>query len=71
MGVCPVYIGDTETDCPCVDARHWALEPLHELSLGFYGFLFMLMGLMGVDPPGWPIRITGRLSDPKVVEVHE
>lgn len=66
FGICPVYIGDLESDAPFIDPRHWTLMPLLDLSELMFDVCFWLKEMTdpGVDQP-WPIRVTGRLDEPK------
>ncbi len=68
MGLCPIYAAGLGTEFPAIDARHWSLEWLHELSLAIYGFGFSLMSLLNpAFEPAWPIRITGELKPPVTI----
>lgn len=66
FGVCPVYYADLAGPAPMVAPRHWVLTPLLWGSEAMFAFCFALQGL--VDPlsePAWPLRVTGKLKEPK------
>lgn len=72
FGLCPVFLGDVDSDTPNVDPRHRALEWLLDLSEAAYGACFALASAL--DPefvPSWPLRITGQLAHPITREFKE
>jgi hypothetical protein len=67
FGLCPVYIGDINTEGPCLDPRHWSLSWLMPVSEAIFGMAFWIMTTINPDyEPMWPIRITGKLAQPIV-----
>lgn len=70
FGWCPVYLGDLTTECPLVVPRHWLFEPL----LWSAECMFLVAGfcMLAMDPacePAWPLRVTGKLGEPRYVQV--
>lgn len=68
FGLCPVYFGGLESGEPLVEPRHFLLTPLMMLSEGLFAVAFWCASAM--DPtfePSWPLRVTGKLAQPKRV----
>ena len=60
--LCPIYIGDIDSEAPCLEERLAIFYPLLVLSELLFGLAVELMLLL--DPlyePRFPIVITGRL----------
>lgn len=68
FGLCPVYIGDIDAEGPFLEPRHWTLAWLLPVSAYIYQGLMHLMELAGQDGGGFPIRVTGVLPKPMVVQ---
>ena len=71
FGICPVYFGGIETDAPLVLERHWLLMPLLAVSEFFFFLCFVAIELMGHEPQGWPLKITGKLDAPRTITLPE
>ncbi len=69
FGLCPVYLGDFESDEPLVCERHWFFAPLMILSELIFDLCFFAQDMAGAEPTGWPIRVTGRLDEPIELEI--
>ena len=65
FGLCPVYIESPYSDEPGMEARYPYTDWLMTLSVWIYSVCFRLFE---VDNPMWPMRVTGELEDPIVVE---
>lgn len=68
FGLCPVYfaeLGEEKDDFGGVEARHWSLEWLFDLSEILFGMLFFILGFFRADIElSWPFLITGELAEP-------
>lgn len=74
FGICPVYIGDLDTEIPC-------LTPLHDnvffetlFVLSHYGFMAFFTVADIINPswqPGFPIVVTEELLVPHRHEYEE
>jgi hypothetical protein len=64
LGLCPIHAGSIGTACPDLKARHWTLDWFLEANAYLFSLIFIAMESVNLDPPGWPIRITGRLDEP-------
>lgn len=71
FGVCPVYLGDLDTEAPTVVERHWLLSPLMAFSQAMYGIVFWCTEVMGREPPGWPLLITGENPRDMTIDMPE
>lgn len=71
FGVCPVYLGDLDTEAPAIAERHPALHPLMLLSEALCAVAFWCISVMGREPPGWPLLVTGQLESPRVLSDEE
>lgn len=63
LGLCPVYIGNLESDSPLLMARRPWLEWL--LTASTWGFHTVNIVCSALNPnfePGFPIRVTGRID---------
>lgn len=63
FGMCPVYVGDVQSNAPDVIARHPLLEPLLHFCVWLQEVSIATCSL--VNPhwePVWAIRITGKLK---------
>ena len=66
MGFCPVYLGEIDSPGPLVVPRLRVLEPLLSVNLTLFDLAASALTFM--DPtfvPEWPLRITGKLDQPK------
>lgn len=60
--ICPIYIGDIDSDAPLVAERHWLLKPLFWFSEWSYRAYFFLMLEIDEDyEPKWPLHVSGEL----------
>ena len=66
FGLCPVFIGGHETDCPTMKARHWTLEWLFDLSAIMMGLASAVMG----DPGLFRIEVGAKLPEPIIDNVE-
>lgn len=60
LGLCPIYLTDPTQGPLHLEARHWVLEPLLDLSEALQRTVNWLLSL--VDPhhePGFSILVTG------------
>ena len=71
FGICPVYLGNLDSDAPLVVERHWALLPLMLLSECCFGLVFALASLLTGLEPAWPLRVTDELVPPKAIAVPD
>jgi hypothetical protein len=62
FGLCPVYIADADTDRPRLETRIPMTEWLIHLSAAIYDLL---------AAEAFPIKLTGKLNPPKMIEVEE
>lgn len=73
FGICPIAMTDPDaSDTPCLEPRHWLLEPLFMISEALYDAVFFVKGL--TDPtfdPFWPLVDVMPLDRPYTVEVDE
>ncbi|HEX7687364.1 MAG TPA: hypothetical protein VF453_06645 [Burkholderiaceae bacterium] len=68
FGVCPVYLGDLDTEAPLIDPRSPLLIPLFLLSEAMFGLCFTVLAAAGRENPGWALKITGKLRRPIRIE---
>lgn len=72
FGLCPVYVGNLDGGAVELEARHWTLEWLFDLSEIILGICFACNAL--IDPhfdAMWPIKLTGKLGTPRVIEAEQ
>lgn len=65
IGLCPVYIGEPDSEKPNIDSRD--LIPYWWLHLNLWLFELAGFALEALDPTykfQWPIAITGKLEKP-------
>lgn len=68
LGLCPVYLGNLDSDGPLVEPRHWTLGWLLSLSLWLYDSAAFVPS--ATDPtfvPHWPIYVSGKLATPRAL----
>lgn len=65
FGLCPAYISEPNSVEPGLEARYPYTDWLITLSVWIYSVCFRLFE---VDNPMRPMRVTGELEDPIVVE---
>lgn len=71
FGICPVHIGDIESDCPFLIERHWAFQPLFVISEFMFAATAAVASLLDDDfEPMRPIRVTGELAEPIVHDLE-
>lgn len=64
FGICPVYVGDLETDCPNVTPRweNWVTTALFLVSHYSFMAFFTVADIVNPDwQPGFPLLITEEL----------
>lgn len=66
FGVCPVHYANLHTEAPIVEPRHWLFDPLMWVSELVFGLVFLALDVAGRDNPGWPLKVTGSLTPPRV-----
>ena len=69
---CPVYFGDLDSDAPLVEPRRSWCGWLMDLSLALFHAFADIQGCF--DPsfdPAYPLLKTGKLANPKVVQVDD
>jgi hypothetical protein len=75
FGLCPVKLSDPsacgENYGPLIEPRWLVVVPLFWLSEFIFGLCFLAMEACGRQPPGWPVKITGRIDPPEVIEVPD
>lgn len=71
FGLCPVYFGNMHSESPLVLERHPALLPLMMFSEAMFQLVMIIMDIAGQDPPGFPLRITGKLDGSRVLDVPD
>lgn len=67
FGICPVYIGDLDTDCPALTLRPENIFTTVLYYLSEYGFKAFFTLASVVNPswqPRFPIRVTEQLLVP-------
>jgi len=63
FGVCPMYIGNKDTECPDLLPRHWVFMPLAHLAVFIQGVAIATCAFFNPHwEPVWAIRITGKLT---------
>lgn len=61
-GLCPVYIGDIDSESPVLAERNWIPGLWFHTVLELYGlFIFLATCVAPEWEPAWPIAITGRI----------
>lgn len=70
FGLCPVYVGDINSDKPFIDPRHWSLAWLFWLSECMFGLAFFCVELMVAEPHGFRLSGLERMDQPKWIEVE-
>lgn len=65
--MCPVFIGDIDSEEPFLEPRHWAFGFLLEISAFIYQVLIFIAESFGAEADGFPLHVTGRLEVPKVI----
>jgi hypothetical protein len=68
FGVCPVYLGDIESDSPFVVERLPIYYPLLVFSEAMYQVVMNFMEWMGQEPPGFPLVVGKRLDPPRQID---
>jgi hypothetical protein len=66
LGICPIYLADTDSDAPFIMARHWALDWLLDAHIAVLDALFSAVSC--INPwfaPRWPLLITEALPRTK------
>lgn len=72
FGVCPVYLGNVDSESPFVHERHWAALPLFMFSELMFAVCALCMALMNpFFEPKLPIRITGELPPGRTFDVPD
>ena len=72
FGICPIYLAGLEYGEPIVEARHWSLEWLFDLSAALYaGIMTLRSGLDPLYEPEWPFMVTSELNPPKTKAVKD
>lgn len=64
VGLCPVHVGRWTEEDPDIKATH----PILDLWLDLQFAIYDLMNSMLAEEVGWPIKITGRLDQPIIIE---
>lgn len=65
FGLCPVYISEPHSDEPSIEPRYLCTDWLLALSAWIWSWDF---SFVEGDDKALPIRVTGELEDPFVVE---
>jgi hypothetical protein len=61
--MCPVYIGNLESEAPFVDARLRCLEWWHDVNLFIFGICVLIMEAINPEyEPMFPLRLTGEIQ---------
>ncbi|HEX4918049.1 MAG TPA: hypothetical protein VFV43_09155 [Limnobacter sp.] len=59
FGLCPVYVGDINSEAPLLSARWDCVEWLMDLSEAVFSVTMPIHHWLTGNEPMWPIRITG------------
>lgn len=72
FGVCPVYLGNVDSESPFIHERHWTALPLFMFSELMFAVCALCMVAMNpYFEPKLPIKITGKLPPGRVVTLPE
>ena len=63
FGMCPMFIGKLNSECPDLLPRHWAFMPLAHLAVFLQGIAISTCAFFNPHwTPVWAIRVTGILK---------
>lgn len=65
LGLCPVYLGNLESEGPLVAARWGCVEWLLDLSEAIYSVTMPVYHWLTGEEPMYAIRVTGEIGEPK------
>lgn len=63
MGMCPMYIGKLDTECPDLLPRHEVFASLAHFAIFLQGMAITVCSFVNPEwTPTWVIRVTGKLK---------
>jgi hypothetical protein len=69
FGLCPVYLGDLNSESPVVVERLAIYAPLLAFSEWMYRVAMACVEWMGSDPPGFPLVVGQKLTPPRRINI--